>query len=78
MQAVENFHAAEGHYPAKLDELVPTYLAKVPRASPRMSFDKFDYIAVPPGDKPFLMWVVIPPFGRRTYDFEKKQGSSID
>jgi hypothetical protein len=33
-QAVQQYNAAEGHYPATLQDLVPTYLAKVPDAPP--------------------------------------------
>lgn len=29
-QAVQQYHAAEGHYPANLQDLTPTYLQKIP------------------------------------------------
>lgn len=30
-QAIEQYHVAEGHYPANLQDLTPTYLAKIPQ-----------------------------------------------
>jgi len=30
-KAIENFHAKEGRYPRSLEELVPSYLRKIPR-----------------------------------------------
>ena len=40
-QAVQQFDAAEGHYPKNLQELVPNYLAKIPPAPPgyKISYD---------------------------------------
>lgn len=33
-QAIQQFNAAEGHYPKDLQELVPNYLAKIPQVPP--------------------------------------------
>jgi hypothetical protein len=33
-QAIQQFNAAEGHYPKDLNELVPNYIAQVPAAPP--------------------------------------------
>jgi len=33
-QAIQQFNAAEGHYPKDLQELVPNYIAQVPAAPP--------------------------------------------
>jgi hypothetical protein len=33
-QAVQQYNATEGHYPATLQDLVPNYIAKVPDAPP--------------------------------------------
>jgi hypothetical protein len=40
-QAVQQYNAAEGHYPATLQDLVPTYIAKVPDAPPgyKLNYD---------------------------------------
>ncbi len=33
-QAIQQYNAAEGHYPQTLQDLAPNYLAKVPQAPP--------------------------------------------
>lgn len=33
-QAVQQYNAAEGHFPAQLQDLTPTYIAKIPQAPP--------------------------------------------
>jgi hypothetical protein len=40
-QAVQQYNVAEGHYPATLQDLVPTYIAKVPAAPPgyKLNYD---------------------------------------
>ena len=38
-QAVQQYNAAEGHYPATLQDLVPTYIAKIPPAPPGSKID---------------------------------------
>ena len=40
-QAVQQYNAAESHYPATLKDLVPTYLAKIPPAPPgyKLNYD---------------------------------------
>jgi predicted small lipoprotein YifL len=40
-QAVQQYNAAEGHYPATLQDLVPNYIAKVPDAPPgyKLNYD---------------------------------------
>jgi hypothetical protein len=38
-QAVQQYHAAEGHYPDNLQELAPNYIEKVPDAPEGYKFD---------------------------------------
>jgi hypothetical protein len=40
-QAIQQYNAAEGHYPPTLQDLVPTYLAKIPPAPPgyKLNYD---------------------------------------
>ncbi len=40
-QAVQQYNAAEGNYPATLQDLVPTYIAKIPPAPPgsKLNYD---------------------------------------
>lgn len=33
-QAVQQYHAAEGHFPKSLQDLTPNYIAKIPQAPP--------------------------------------------
>jgi hypothetical protein len=74
--AVENYKAAEGRYPDRLDQLVPKFMAEVP-AKARVAFTDsgFRYLA---GDGPMLMYVAMPPFGRRIYTFETRSWGFID
>jgi hypothetical protein len=38
-QAVQQYHAAEGHYPDSLQDLAPNYVEKVPEAPAGYKFD---------------------------------------
>jgi hypothetical protein len=38
-QAVQQYHATEGHYPENLQDLAPTYLEKLPQAPAGYSFN---------------------------------------
>jgi hypothetical protein len=67
--AVEAFKAKQGHYPKTLDELVPAQLSEVPQAKIGFMLTRFYYSAEP---KPSLFYVVFPPFGRKTYNFETR------
>lgn len=75
--ACEEFHAVKGRYPKTLDELVPRYMPSVPRAKYCLSFfGKFLYWGFEEG--PILTWYVVPPYGRRLYDFEDKRWCYLD
>ena len=71
VEACEQFHADNGTFPRTLDELVPAYLEFVPRAKYCLTWDKFVYFSN--DEYPILAWVDIPPFGRRTYNFENRR-----
>ncbi len=58
-----------------LDELVPDQLPSVPRAKYCLAYGRFLYFNY---GRPMLGWYVVPPFGRRTYDFETRRWSYID
>jgi len=73
--ACEEFHAANGKFPKTLDELVPRYMPSVPRAKYCLIYGKFVYFNY---GKPMLLWHVVPPYGRRIYDFEKQQWNCIN
>ncbi|MCX7148783.1 MAG: hypothetical protein NTY05_05140 [Rhodocyclales bacterium] len=74
--AVESYKAANGKYPDRLDQLAPQFIAEIP-AKARVSFGDigFRYIA---GESHTLMYVAMPPFGRRTYNFETKSWGFMD
>jgi hypothetical protein len=73
--ACEEFDAANGTFPKSLDELVPRYLPSIPRAKYCLTNGDFVYST---SGKPMLVWYVIPPFGRRIYDFESRQWHYLD
>ena len=83
--AVETYKAANGKYPDRLDELVPQFIAEVP-AKARVTFTDsgFRYYATSydagseQKESHTLMYVAMPPFGRKTYHFETKKWGFID
>lgn len=74
--ACEQFRVANGRYPSQLKELEPRYLGSLPRAKYSLVFGEFRYWSFE--GKHRLMWVAIPPFGRRIYDFERREWGSLD
>ncbi len=74
--ACDEFHAAKGRYPKTLDELVPDYLASVPQAKYCLSFGEFTYFNS--SGSPMLMWCVVPPYGRKHFDFEDRRWGYLD
>ena len=76
IKAVEDYRSEQGKYPERLEDLVPRYFSKVPRAAIRFNSTKYYYHH----HKGYhsLMWAEAPPFGRRTYHFETKEWSYMD
>lgn len=74
--AVENYKTANGKYPDHLNQLAPQFIAEIPTKA-RVTFGDtgFRYYA---GSSHTLIYVVMPPFGRRTYNFETKSWGFID
>jgi hypothetical protein len=75
IQACENFRDVNGTYPARLDDLVPAYLSSIPRARCCCLFSEFQYHASP---MHMLLWCELPPFGRRTYNFDTRRWGYLD
>jgi len=74
--AVENYKAANGKYPDCLDQLAPQFIAEIPaKARVALTDSGFRYFA---GSSHTLMYVAMPPFGRRTYNFETKSWGFMD
>ena len=76
IKACEQFHEANGRYPTQLSELVPNHLKSVPRSKYCLMFSEFRYISS--DRKHIFVWVIIPPFGRKTYDFEEGRWGILD
>lgn len=74
--AVEQFHAKHGRYPERLEQVVPVFIAEIPRAKYVLTAEKFSYFAR--DSSHWLMYVEVPPFGRRTYTFEDHKWTSLD
>ena len=76
IKACEEFRAANGKFPTSLDELVPRYLPSIPRAKYCLQNGEFLYFNH--GDDPILVWYVVPPFGRKIYDFQQRRWGYIN
>ena len=74
-KACEDFHAASGHYPKTLDELVPRYLPSAPRAKYCLR-GEFLYVNLD-GQDVLLGWHKIG-FCRKIYDFQTKEWHHLD
>jgi hypothetical protein len=76
IKAVEDYRAAYGEYPERIEDLVPQFLSKVPRSAFRVTFTEYLYLHH--NDHHSLMWVEAPPFGKPEYHFETKKWSYLD
>ena len=74
--ALDNYKAQNGRFPDKLEELVPKFLPKIPLAKINV-YGSFRYYVFAE-DRHTLMYVVVPPFGRKLYNLEKKSWSQLD
>jgi hypothetical protein len=77
IDACAAFEARHGALPNRLQDLVPDFLPAVPRARFTLAYADFVYSAAPNRDHT-LMYVTLPPFGRRIYHFERRQWSQLD
>jgi hypothetical protein len=70
--ACEDYHAANGRFPGKLDELVPKYMNSVPVAKYCLGpGSRFFYVA-PDHGSAMLAWEIVAPHYRRVYNFETR------
>lgn len=75
--AVEAYTAKYGDYPDRLQQLQPEFINKIPSKARISLFDSgFRYSATK--DSHTLMYVYLPPYGRKTYNFEQKSWGRID
>lgn len=78
VQACKQYQKDKGHFPGKLEDLVPSYLPSVPRAKYCLMFGEFDYFGGSGDSSPMLMWTELPPFGRPYYDFKNGRTGYLD
>jgi hypothetical protein len=74
--AVEQFYAKYGRYPERLEEIAPVFIPAIPTAKYVVIADKFSYSVS--GSRHSLMYVVVPPYGRRIYTFEDRKWTDVD
>ena len=76
IEACQTFKVRRGTLPNRLEELVPEFLPSVPRARYTLAYGQFTYWAS--AQSHTLMYVALPPFGRRVYHFEQSRWSQVD
>jgi hypothetical protein len=77
IEACRAYQTRHGMLPDRLQQLVPEFLPAVPRAKYTLSFGEFTYWTS--GQKSHtLMYVALPPFGRRLYHFEEARWTGLD
>lgn len=74
--AVKGFHQKHQRYPSTLEELVPEFIDRVPRAKYTLGSGDFRYLSGPKTHA--LLYVKFPPFGRPTYNFEQGRWGYLD
>lgn len=76
IQACEAYRAAHGRYPEQLADLVPSFIAAVPRAKYFLDDNGFRY--TPHRTRATLSWACRPPFGREVYGFAEARWAFVD
>jgi hypothetical protein len=76
--ALKLYKAKHGAYPVRLQQLVPEYLPAVPLAKYALAFNQYSYWYHPDEEEGFLMYVPVPPFGRRLYRLSDGQWLYMD
>lgn len=74
--AAEQFKTKKGAYPERLEQLVPEFMPAIPGAKIVISDFGFKYTATPQSHE--IMYVGMPPYGRRIYSFEQRSWRSMD
>jgi hypothetical protein len=76
--ACEAYHAANGRFPEKLDELVPQFLNSVPLAKYCLGPPSRFFYSSSASGPTMLAWQVLPPYYRKIYNFETRSWSYLD
>ena len=75
--AMARYRSARSAYPLRLQDLVPAYLPAIPEAKPvSMMAGGPIYLFDP--NLPMLMYVSIPPFGRRVLNVVTREWTDVD
>ena len=77
IDACRAYQTRHGMLPDRLEQLVPEFLPAVPRAKYTMQWGEFTYWTSE-NKSHTLMYVALPPFGRRLYHFEQARWSQLD
>jgi hypothetical protein len=75
IEAVRVYRLDHGVYPESLEQLIPRYLSRLPRAKYSEPMG-FTYVAS--SDRHVLGWTQMPPFGRPFYAFEEDRWGYLD
>lgn len=76
--ALKAYHAKTGHYPDKLEQLVPEYLPAIPKARFSLTMNEFRYFVSQGKDSHNLSYIAMPPFGFTYYNLENGQWAVKD
>ena len=76
INAINSYYADTGLYPDNLNQLIPNYLDSIPSCAYRIMDYKYRYYV--DQDNAFLMWTMIPPWGRRRYNFKNAEWRYFD
>jgi hypothetical protein len=78
IRACESYREANGTYPERLEQLVPRYVASIPRAKYCCLHGEFWYLYGRDFECHILLWYDIPPFGRKTYNLDSRRWGYLD
>jgi hypothetical protein len=76
VDACERYKTKFGDYPSTLATLIPEFLKEIPSAKIGLVAGGFRYISN--GGKHQILFVKVPPYGRKYYTLETREWSSID
>ena len=76
IKACQQYKEEQGKYPEKLEVLVPKYIPQIPHANFSLMYNEFQYWIH--NGQASLIYPVMPPFGRATYNFESKTWNGVD
>ncbi|MBW2207612.1 MAG: hypothetical protein JRG79_11930 [Deltaproteobacteria bacterium] len=76
IQAASLYKSKNNQYPKNLEALVPDFIPEIPAAKFTLSYNRFLYHYRE--GNPVLFYYVVPPFGRRVYNFQNSQWGTMD